>query len=252
MWCGMVEQEERSGMADTDDEQTVALEPDQREQGEDDSPQALSERRRAGERERRDERPAAVLTPEEEAALREEELEEVSEEEVELAAREERELEERRSRRELLDATAETTRAIRLAEVAETVRDRLRSEAGAERRQGRSDWAHGNRLLDEAAARPDEPGADATAAAGRRYQRAGEREFREARYDDRTADRYDAVARDRRSEAAEGPQPEQPPASEAVRNPPSKAPRARKFVKRRKRATRDRDPKALRDFGIGD
>ncbi|GAB2638175.1 hypothetical protein [Kribbella swartbergensis] len=240
-------------MADTDDEQTVALEPDQREQGDDDSPEALSERRGAGKWVRDGEHPAGVLTPEEEAALRdEEELEELHEEEIELDAQEERELQEVRHRREVLDATAETTEAMRLADVAESRANRLRSDAAAERRQGRSDRAHGHHLLDEAAARPDEPGADATAAAGRRYQRAAEREDRAARYDEGAADRYDAEARDRRSEAAH--QPGQPPAAEAVRNPPAETPTARKYVKRRKqlKKQRTRNPGELRDIGLGD
>jgi hypothetical protein len=235
-------------MAD-DDEQTVALEPDHRAQGDDDSPEALSERSGAGKWVRDAERPAGDLTPEE--ARREEELEQIHEEEIELAARDERELIETRRRREVLDATAETTEAMRLADVAETQRDRRRDDAAAQRRQGRSDRAHGHHLLDEAAARPDEPGADATAAAGRRYQRAAEREDRAARADDRRADRYDAEARDRRSEAAQ--QPGQPPAEEAVRNPPDKTPIARKFIKRKHlKQQRERDPGALRDIGLGD
>ncbi len=235
-------------MAD-DDEQTVALEPDQREQGDDDSPEALSERRGAGKWVRDGERPAAELTPEE--ARREEELEQIHEEEIEFAAKEERELIETRRRDKLLDATAETTEAMRLAEVAEVQRDRHRDDAAAQRRQGRSDRAHGHHLLDEAAARPDEPGADATAAKGRRYQRAAEREDRAARYNDGAADRYDAEARDRRSEAAQ--QPGQPPAGEAVRNPPDETPIARKFIKRKHvKQQRERDPGALRDIGLGD
>jgi len=234
-------------MADTDDEQTLALEPDQREQGEDDSAEAASERRGAGMWVRDAERPAAVLTPEEQAALLDEE-EELREDDLELAAREERELEELRHRREAI-ARAETSQAFRLAELDEEARDRHRRLAGGERLQARSDWAHGNHLLDEAAARPDEPGADATVAAGRRYQRAATREDGKAEYDDRVADRYDAQARERRSEARES---EQPPAVEAVRNPPTEAPQARKFVRRKRVKQRDRDPKALREFGLGD
>ncbi|MFG1819016.1 hypothetical protein ACGFIF_34995 [Kribbella sp. NPDC049174] len=234
-------------MAD-DDEQTVALEPDQHEQGDDDSPEALSERRGAGKWVRDAERPAASLTPEE-ARREEEELEQVHEEEIELAAKDERELIETRRRRELV-ATKETTEALRLADVAETQRDRRRDDAAAERRQGRSDRAHGRHLLDEAAARPDEPGADATAAAGRRYQRAAEREDRAARYDERAADRYDAEARDRRSEAAQ--QPGQPPAEEAVRNPPTETPTARKFDRKLVRKQRKTQPGELSDIGLGD
>src|SRR5438093_6486691 len=130
-------------MADTDDEQTVALELDQREQGEDDSAEAASERRGAGKWVRHAERPAAVLTPEEQAALLEEEEEELREDDLELAARDERELEERRHRREVI-AMAETSEALRLAELDEVARDRHRRLAGGERWQARSDWAHGN------------------------------------------------------------------------------------------------------------
>lgn len=233
-------------MADTDDEQTVALEPEQREQGDDDSPEALTERRTD-----KWVREAAVLTPEEEARRDEEELEQLRDEEIEIAE-DERELREIRHRREVLDATAETTEAMRLADVAEQKRDRLRDDATAQRRQGRSDRAHGHHLLDEAAAHPDEPGADATAAAGRRYERAANREERGATYDEGAADRYDAEARDRRSEA--GQQPGQPPAADAVRNPPAETPTARKFVQRRKDLKKQRTtkPGELRDIGLGD
>jgi hypothetical protein len=237
-------------MAD-DDEQTVALKPDQREQGDDDSPEALSERRGAGKWVRDAERPTGDLTPEEEARRDEEELDQLHEEEIGRAAKDKRELIETRRRDELLDATAETTEAMRLADVAEVQRDRRRDDAAAQRRQGRGDRAHGHHLLDEAAARPDEPGADATAAAGRRYQRAAEREERAARYNEGAADRYDAEARDRRSEAAQ--QPGQPPAGEAVRNPPDETPIARKFIKRKHlKQQREREPGALRDIGLGD
>ncbi|WP_433163774.1 hypothetical protein [Kribbella sp. CA-247076] len=235
-------------MADTDDEQTVALEPEQREQGDDDSPEALSERRGAG----KWVRAAAVRSLENESRRDQEELEErIREEEIEIAT-DERELEELRYRREALDAAAETTEAMRLADVAEQKRDRLRDDAAAQRRQGRSDRAHGRHLRDEAAARPDEPGADATAAAGRRYERAADREERGARYDEGAADRYDAEARDRRSEAAQ--QPGQPPAADAVRNPPSETPKARKFVQRRKNLKQKRKthPGELKDIGLGD
>lgn len=231
-------------MADTDDEQTIALEPNHA-QGDDDT-WAASERHGARASKRDGERPAAVvgLTPEEEEARRQEELDQARNERIELAARDERGLEEVRERREVLDATAETTEAIRLAEIAESARDRYRRDAGTERRQATSYWAHGNHLLDEAAARPDEPGADATAAAGRRYQRAAVREDRDADRDDGIADRYDEEARERRGEA-------QPPASEAVRNPPAEAPRARKFVRKQlKQKVHDRSTQP--DIGLGD
>ncbi len=227
-------------MAD-DDDQTVELELDQREH-DDDSPEAL------GERERR-ERPAAVLTPEE--ARREEELEELHEEEIELAAKEQRELDELRDRRESLSA-AQTKEALRLADVAEDKRDRLVNDSIAERHRARVDRPHGRHLLDEAAARRDEPGADATAAAGRRYLRTAEDEDRTARYYERAADRDDAEAQALRSEADR--QPELPPAGDAVRNPPTEPPTARKFEKRRKHVKKkhERHPGELRDIGLGD
>jgi len=155
-------------------------------------------------------------------------VEEREAEELERAANEERELEEIRDRRELLDATAETAEAIRLAEANEAASIRHREFADAERRQARNDHAHGNHLLDEAAARPDEPGADATAAAGRRYQRAGDREDREAAYDDRVADRY------------AGARVEQAPASDAARRP-AQPPEARKFIQPRRTKKRAKD-----------
>ncbi|TDD62307.1 hypothetical protein E1263_03880 [Kribbella antibiotica] len=153
---------------------------------------------------------------------------ELNEEELERAAGEERELEEIRNRRETLDATAETAEAIRLAEANEAAGARHRELADGERRQARSDHAHGNHLLDESAARPDEPGADATAAAGRRYQRAGDREDRAASYDDRVADRYADASRD------------QAPASDAARRP-AQPPEARKFVQPRKAKKREKN-----------
>jgi hypothetical protein len=145
-------------------------------------------------------------------------------EELERATHEERELEEVRDRRETLDATAETTEAIRLAEANDAASARHRELADAERRQARSDHAHGNHLLDEAAAHPDEPGADATAAAGRRYQRAGDREDSAAAYDDHLA----AAPR------------EQAPASDAARRP-AQPPEARKFVQPRKIKKREKN-----------
>jgi hypothetical protein len=243
-------------MADTDDDQTVALEPDQHLQGDDDTEAAGERRDRTSERD--DERLAAVvgLTPEGEAARREEERQErLAEEDVEAAEAEEiervnadeRALEEKRRRDELLDAKAvETARAIELAHVAESASNRHRRLADALTQQATSDWTHGNHLRDEAAARPDEPGADATAAAGRRYQRAAGREDRGAEYDDRIAGRYDVEAREYRRDA------HQPDPIEAVRNPPTEPPEARtRFVRSRlKKQVRDRSSEP--DIGLGD
>jgi len=233
-------------MADTDDdEQTIALEPDQHV-----DTQTAREQRGARASERDGERPAAVvgLTPEEEEArrqeeldeLREEDLEQAHDEEIELEARDERELEELRRRREVV-AAAETSEAIRLSEASRE----LRRDGDAKTRQAMSDWAHGHHLLDEAAVRPDEPGAAAQAAAGRRYQRAAVREDRSAEADYQRADRYDAEARERRGVAQ---QEEQPPAIEAVRRP-AETPQARKFVHPKKVRKHDRSTEP--DLGLG-
>src|SRR3954454_19484337 len=96
-------------MADTDEEQSVALEPEQREQGDDDT-EAASERRAVRAREQVDERLAAGLTRSEEARRRgeEDELAWAAEEDVEahaerleLAAKEEQERQGRPSRAEV-------------------------------------------------------------------------------------------------------------------------------------------------------
>ncbi|MEU4294860.1 hypothetical protein AB0E63_42115 [Kribbella sp. NPDC026596] len=240
-------------MADTDDEQTIALEPDQHVQGDDDT-EAAGERRGARAWERDGERPDAVagLTPEEEASRRQEELDEVHDEEdlaqarteaIELDALDERQLEELRLRREVI-AAAETTEAIRLSEASRE----LRRDGDAKTRQAMSDWSHGHHQLDEAAARPDEPGAAAQAAYGRRYQRAAVREDRSAEADYERADQYDAEARERRGVA----QQEQPPAAEAVRNRPAETPQARKFVnKNLKKVRKVRDRSTEPDLEIG-
>jgi len=237
-------------MADTDDdEQTIALEPDQHVDTE-----TAREQRGARASERDGERPAAVvgLTPEEEEARRQEELDEIREEdlershadEIELEARDERELEELRRRREIV-AAAETSEAIRLSEASRE----LRRDGDAKTRQAMSDWAHGHHLLDEAAVRPDEPGAAAQAAAGRRYQRAAVREDRSAEADYERADGYDAEARERRGGAPQ--QEEQPPAIEAVRNRPAETPQARKFVHKNLKKVRKHDPSKEPDLGLG-
>src|SRR5262249_54995084 len=135
--CGIVGRNERSLMADTDDDQTVELEPKQHVQGEDDPTEAASERRatRAQERDG-EERLAAVvgLTPEEAAARRQAERDErLATEEVEAAAvedeiarvnAEDRELAEHRLRKEV--QAADTARAIELANIAESAANRHR------------------------------------------------------------------------------------------------------------------------------
>ncbi|MEI8406768.1 MULTISPECIES: hypothetical protein [unclassified Kribbella] len=233
-------------MAD-DDEQTVALELDQHEQGDDGSPDALSERR--GKWVREEVEDAAVRRDEDREQQLREEDDLLHEERVERARQDERELEEIRERH-TVTAETETTRAMRLAEVDEASRDLRRRDAGIERLHGRIERARGDHLLDEAAARPDEPGASATAAAGRAHHRAAADADRRAVNDERDADRYDARARDRRSEAAR--QPGQPPAGEAVRNPPSEPPTARKFDRKRGKKQRKTQPGELGDIGLGD
>lgn len=239
-------------MADTDDEQNAALEPDQHLQGDDD-PEALNERRGAGRWVRDNERPAAVLTPEEARREQEELEDELHEERVELAAKDEQERQDIRRRGEIL-ARTEADEAMRLAYAAEEKADLRRRDADVGYREGRSDRAHGRHLLDEAAARPDEPGADATAAAGRRYERIADRAESQARYDDRVARGYDAEARDRRRDAAQE-QPVQPPAEEAARAP-SEPPIATKFVRKqqKKRVKKEQKfrPGELGNTGLGD
>ncbi|MFI7059811.1 hypothetical protein ACIBL3_02410 [Kribbella sp. NPDC050124] len=181
----------------------------------------------------------------------EEELEDLRDDEtLELAAKDQQELH-RVHREAEEDARTETHEALRLAYADEVTADRLRSDASGKYQQGLSDRAHGRHLLDEAAARPDEPGADATAAAGRRYERAADREERDARYDRRSADRYDADARERRNDAAH--QPGQPPAEEAARRP-TDTPVASKFERRKPKhdKRKDRRPGELRNVGLGD
>jgi hypothetical protein len=249
-------------MADTDEEQSVALDPEQREQGDDDT-EAASERRAVRAREQTDERLAAGLTRSEEARRRAEEDElaraaeedaEAHAERLELAAKEEQERQELRSRDELLaKASAEATRAYDLAYADEVQRDRYRKLAQGEQRQAVSDLAHGRHELDEAAANPDAPGAAGLAADGRRYERASGIEDRRAANDHRIADGYDASARDWRTEARR----EQPDPVEAVRNPPAEAPEAqlphaRRHVRSRVKNRNTPDPSKQPDLGLGD
>ncbi|MEU8222979.1 hypothetical protein [Kribbella sp. NPDC048915] len=211
-------------MPDTDDDQSVELVPDQREQGDDDT-EAARERRAAQARaeagkhplhdlaaedaERRDEEDLAVRR-EEDDAVRAERLEE-------RAAADQRQLEEQRNRDELLDE--EAARAFQLAYSDEAARDRYRGYAANDVQRGLDDRAHGRHLLDEAAVDRDEPGAAELTAEGRRYQNAATIEERKTQADDGRADAYDASAREHRREA-------QPSASEAVRRPPEEAPEA--------------------------
>jgi hypothetical protein len=214
-------------MPDTDDDQSVELVPDQREQGDDDT-EAASERRAAQARSEADKHPTHDLA-DEEAELREEEdeLARADEEDAEAraeqlderVAKDQQELAERRSREELLDATAETSRAFQLAYSDEQARDRYRQYATNDVQRGISDRAHGRHELDEAAAHRDEAGSAGLVAEGRRYQNSATIEERKAVSDDRISREYDASAREHRREA-------QPNPSEAIRKAPEEPPEA--------------------------
>jgi len=217
-------------MADTDDElQSDELESDQRD---DDTAEAI---RREKERKR----------------LRDEdELDDLRDEEIELAAKADRERDELRDRHEL-DAKEDTARAIHLAEVDEELRDIRRRDAGAGRLEGRRERSRGDHLIKEADSRRDEPGAEATAAAGRAHHRRANDAERRAATDDRDADRYDASARSRRSEAAQAQN--DAPAVGAVQNPPLEPPVARPNVKpvKRQKKNAERDTSGQPDLTLG-
>jgi hypothetical protein len=214
-------------MPDTDDDQSVELDPVQRESGDDDT-EAARERRAAQARAEADRRPIADLTAEEDAERRAaedvqvrlaEEDEAVRAEQLELATNEEQELQELRHRDQLLDATAETERAMKLAYSDQVAGERYRAEATTERQRSIGDLARGRHELDEAAAHPDERGSAELAAKGRRDERASGIEDRRAESDDRLADRYDASAREYRREVSPDPR-------YAVQNPPKETPEA--------------------------
>ncbi|MEV5960556.1 hypothetical protein AB0L70_02255 [Kribbella sp. NPDC051952] len=239
-------------MPDTDDDPNVALELDQYEQGEDDT-ESASERRARALRRQPDERLAAVtgLTREEDEARRQAELDAAHATERELSAEDERELEEQRLRHETLDATAAATEAreaFRLADLDDATSDRHRELADTERLHSVSDQARGGHKLDEAAARPDEPGAAGLAASGRRDQRAAAREGRVATEEDLIADDYAGRARERRTEGQQA-QEAQPPATATA---PQKPPVARKFVRKELRKRRTPDRSTEPDLGLGD
>ncbi|MFI5691384.1 hypothetical protein ACIA58_06055 [Kribbella sp. NPDC051586] len=217
-------------MPDTDDDQSVELDPVQREQGDDDT-EAASERRATRARAESDRHAVADLTADEDVERRadeehalqvEEEDEAAHAERLELAAAEQHELDELRDREQLLDATAETTRAFELAYADEAARDRYRGYATTETQRSTGDLARGRHELDEAAAYPDEHGSAELAARGRRDERASGIEARRAESDDRIADGYDASAQEHRREARQA----QPDAVEAVRTPPGETPEA--------------------------
>jgi hypothetical protein len=166
-------------------------------------------------------------------------------EELELDALEERELIDARRQRERDSASdADLADAMRRADVAERNHSYLRARAADERLLGHSDTAHAAHLRDGAAGR-DDPQSDADLKAADRAQARANSRYRSAADDDRRADWNYAEAREQRSQA------EQAPAAEAVRSAPDEPPVARKNVKR-PRQLRKKDPKALREFGLGD
>jgi hypothetical protein len=243
-------------MADTDDElQSDELDSDQRD---DDTAKVASERRRAAKRVRDADRSAeaAGLTLEEAALRREDEREQDEREEEDLRAerleertvRDQRELEEDRDRRALQDGA----RALELANVAEDSRDHYRQDAGDERWRARVERARGNDLLDESATRRarDEPGAEATAAAGRAHHRRAADADRWATNDERDARERDSAARSLRAQAAEQAEA---PAVGAVQNPPPEPPVARTYRKpvERKKKQQERDTSGLPDLDLG-
>ncbi|TCC43375.1 hypothetical protein [Kribbella sindirgiensis] len=215
-------------MPDTDDDQSVELVPDQREQGDDDT-EAASERRAAQARAEADKFPTHDLAEElaeredaeDEQALLDEEAE-ARNDRLELAAKDEQVLDEVRDRKNLLDATAETTRAMQLAYADEQARDVHRQYAANDKQRGLADRAHGRHELDEAAAHPDEVGSAGLAAEGRRFQNLATTEERRSTGEYRIAEQYEASARDHREEAREA----QPNPSEAVRKAPEETPEA--------------------------
>ncbi|WP_350280063.1 hypothetical protein [Kribbella sp. HUAS MG21] len=216
-------------MPDTDDDQSVELVPDQREQGDDDT-EAARERRTAQARAEADndlsrnlaESDAERRAEEDEDLRQDEEDQEARAERIEQAVKDQQELDEHRDREQVKDATAETTRAMQLAYADELARDRYRQYAANDKQRSLSDRAHGGHLLDEAAAHPDEAGSAALSAEGRRFQNAATIEERKYYSDHSIAEAYDASAREHRREAAEA----QPSASEAVRKAPEEPPEA--------------------------
>ncbi|HZX08970.1 hypothetical protein [Kribbella sp.] len=215
-------------MPDTDDDLSVELDPVQREQGDDDT-EAARERRAAKARAQADKFPTHDL--DDEARTKLDELDEQTRldaedlaaraEEIELATKDEQTLEEHRLRNEDL-ATAEASRAMRLAYADEQAADVHRQYAANDKQRGIGDCAHGRHELDEAAVRPDDPGSAGLAAEGRRFQNLATYEERRSAAEDQIADDFEASAHGHRDDAREA----QPHASGAVRNPPEEAPEA--------------------------
>ncbi|WP_026163392.1 hypothetical protein [Kribbella catacumbae] len=176
-----------------------------------------------------------------------EEQQEQLREELELDAREERELRDLRRERDLNDA--ELADAMRRADMAERNHQQLRARAADERLLARGDSAHAAHLRDGAVGRDDAQSDADLRAADRAQARANSRD-RIANDDDRRANWNYAEGRAQRSRAeavaAEAP------AADAVRNGPDEPPVARKNIKPLRRRQKEKNSKALRDFGIGD
>ncbi|MFI5710154.1 hypothetical protein [Kribbella sp. NPDC051620] len=183
-------------------------------------------------------------TDDELAAKRAEEDQQQFDEEVELDALEERELADTRRR---IETDADVADAMRRADVAERNHSYLRAKAADERLLGHADTAHAAHLRDGAAGR-DDAQSDADLRAADRAQARANSRYRTAADDDRRADWNYAEGRAERSRS------EQAPAAEAVRNAPEEPPVARKNVQpvRRRIKDKEKDPKALRHFGLGD
>ncbi|TDU89976.1 hypothetical protein EV138_3557 [Kribbella voronezhensis] len=232
-------------MADTDDEQSVGLDPAYAKGEDEGAPgaEAAGEDRRAKEWEA-----GADLAQAEGAGLDEEADEDEARrhrEDAEQDARDERERLDSRRRLDVNRAEAEVAEALRLAHVDERGRDNFRSHADSERRLARQDFGRAAGLESGAAGR-DDPAAEADRAEAGRARVSGSIENARANRDDATADTYSADAREHRREA-DVRRLEQPPAAEAVRNPPQRTPRARKNLRSRKPKTKE-----LRDFGLGE
>jgi len=244
-------------MADTDDdEQTIARKPKVAGRGADGVPalataddERLAERREAWVAAGRSADDfAAGQSADGLAAEHAEADQQRLDEELELDALEERELIETKRQVNLDDA--ELADAMRRADVADRNHQQLRARAADERLLARDDSAHAGHLRDGAVGHDDTQSDADLKAADRAQARANSRD-RIASDDDRRADWNRVEAREERSRA------EQPPAAEAVRNAPDEPPVARKNVKnvknvKRSRRLREKDPKALRNFGLGD
>jgi hypothetical protein len=167
---------------------------------------------------------------EEEDAAREEELEltAAAERDAETAerladertAQDELELDQLVADRAELAATADATRAIELAEADRSTSNQYRDLAVRDQQRATEDLAHGQHLLDDAAANPDAVDAPGKAAAGRRAERTSALEDELAEAEHHRADWYAAADRDHRRDA----RPEQPHPVEAVRRPPQNPP----------------------------